>query len=100
MPTTLEAVRLFHEKGVLYSPGKASNAGGVACSGLEMVQGSTKLKWTREEVDKRLHQIMGDIHRICIEAADEHGMPGNYVAGANIAAFKRVANAMIDQGNI
>jgi glutamate dehydrogenase (NADP+) len=100
MPVTPQAADLFFESKILYSPGKASNAGGVACSGLEMVQNSTKLKWTRDEVDQRLRQIMADIHRNCMEAAEEYGTNGNYVVGANIAGFKRVANAMIDQGNI
>jgi glutamate dehydrogenase (NADP+) len=100
MPLTQQAVDRILESKILYSPGKASNAGGVACSGLEMVQNSTKLKWTREEVDQRLRQIMVDIHRICMEAAEENGTPGNYANGANIAAFRRVAHAMIDQGNI
>jgi glutamate dehydrogenase (NADP+) len=100
MPVTLEAARVFLESGILYSPGKASNAGGVACSGLEMVQNSTKLRWTRDEVDKRLRQVMADIHEGCIGAAEQYGTPGNYVNGANIAGFRRVANAMLDQGNV
>jgi glutamate dehydrogenase (NADP+) len=100
MPVTPQAADLFFESSILYSPGKASNAGGVACSGLEMVQNSTKLRWTRNEVDQRLRQIMADIHRHCMVAAEEYGNPGNYVIGANIAGFKRVAHAMIDQGNV
>ncbi len=100
MPLTPKAADLFFESEILYSPGKASNAGGVACSGLEMVQNSTKLKWTRDEVDQRLRRIMAEIHRNCKEAAEEYGNPGNYVIGANIAGFKRVAGAMLDQGNI
>ncbi|RJQ51299.1 MAG: NADP-specific glutamate dehydrogenase [Desulfobacteraceae bacterium] len=99
MPVTPQAAELILESKILYSPGKASNAGGVACSGLEMVQNSTKMRWTREEVDQKLKQIMTDIHRNCMEAAEEFDTPGNYVKGANIAAFKRVANAMLDQGN-
>ncbi len=99
MPLTLEAIDcLLHNK-ILYSPGKASNAGGVACSGFEMAQNSTKVKWTREEVDQRLKQVMIEIHRNCLEAAERYGEPGNYLSGANIAGFIKVADAMLDQGN-
>ncbi len=90
---------LLLESKILYSPGKASNAAGVACSGLEMAQNSTKMKWTREEVDQRLRQIMTDIHINCLQAAERYGVGGNYFAGANIAGFIKVANAMLDQGN-
>ena len=98
MPCTLDAVRVFVDAGVLYAPGKAANAGGVATSGLEMAQNSARLTWTREEVDARLHQIMRSIHRACRETADAFGVPGNYVHGANIAGFVKVADAMLDQG--
>lgn len=98
MPTTLDGVKVFHDAGILYSPGKASNAGGVATSGLEMTQNSMRLPWSRDEVDQRLHQIMKNIHHTCVETAARFGMQGNYVAGANIAGFLKVANAMLDQG--
>jgi len=98
MPCTLDAVRVFVDAKVLYAPGKAANAGGVATSGLEMAQNSARLTWTREEVDTRLHGIMKAIHRACRETAEAYGAPGNYVHGANIAGFLKVADAMIDQG--
>lgn len=98
MPTTIEAYKLFVEAGVLYAPGKASNAGGVATSGLEMSQNSMRLPWSREEVDRRLHEIMVRIHDNCLATAEKYGTPGNYVNGANIAGFLKVADAMIDQG--
>uniref|UniRef100_A0A832DFK6 Glutamate dehydrogenase n=1 Tax=Ignavibacterium album TaxID=591197 RepID=A0A832DFK6_9BACT len=98
MPTTIEAYKLFVEAGVLYAPGKASNAGGVATSGLEMSQNSMRLPWSREEVDRRLHEIMIRIHDTCLATAEKYGTPGNYVNGANIAGFLKVADAMIDQG--
>jgi glutamate dehydrogenase (NADP+) len=98
MPTVPEGVELFVEKGILYGPGKAANAGGVATSGLEMSQNSLRLSWTREEVDARLHGIMKAIHKQCVDAAAAYGMQGNYVAGANIAGFVKVADAMLDQG--
>ncbi|HVM92568.1 MAG TPA: hypothetical protein VMT67_07145, partial [Terriglobales bacterium] len=82
----------------LYGPAKAANAGGVATSGLEMAQNSARISWTREEVDDRLHKIMISIHKACIEAAENYGTPGNYVNGANIAGFLKVANSMLDQG--
>jgi len=98
MPTTPEGVEVFLQNKTLYGPGKAANAGGVATSGLEMSQNSIRLSWTREEVDNRLHEIMKSIHRACKETADEYGEPGNYVLGANIAGFIKVANTMMDQG--
>jgi glutamate dehydrogenase (NADP+) len=98
MPSTLEAVQRFLENKILFGPGKAANAGGVATSGLEMSQNAMRLNWSAEEVDKRLRNIMINIHLISMEAAEEYGAPGNYVVGANIAGFKKVADAMIDQG--
>jgi glutamate dehydrogenase (NADP+) len=98
MPCTLEATRAFLDAKILYGPGKAANAGGVATSGLEMSQNSMRLSWTREEVDARLHQIMVAIHKACYETAAQYGTPGNLVNGANIAGFLKVANAMMDQG--
>lgn len=98
MPSTPEAVEYFTQNNLLFGPSKAANAGGVATSGLEMSQNSMRISWTFEEVDDRLQKIMARIHYSCIEAAKRYGMPGNYVAGANIAGFKKVADAMIDQG--
>lgn len=98
MPSTPEAVDLYLEAKILYGPGKAANAGGVATSGLEMTQNSMRLAWNREEVDERLHRIMVDIHRNCMTTAEEYGVPGNYVVGANIAGFTKVADAMLEQG--
>ena len=98
MPATLEAAQYLLANRVLFGPGKAANAGGVACSGLEMSQNSMRLAWTREEVDEKLHRIMVDIHAACRKAAGDYGTPDNYVNGANIAGFKKVADAMIDQG--
>jgi glutamate dehydrogenase (NADP+) len=98
MPTTIEGYKFFTEAGILYAPGKASNAGGVATSGLEMSQNSMRLPWPREEVDKRLHEIMVRIHDTCLKTAEKFGAPGNYVNGANIAGFLKVADAMLDQG--
>jgi glutamate dehydrogenase (NADP+) len=98
MPTSLDGVKHFLEAGILYAPGKASNAGGVATSGLEMMQNSMRMSWTREEVDTRLHQIMKAIHKACSETAATFGTPGNYVNGANIAGFLKVADSMMDQG--
>jgi len=98
MPTTLEATALLQESGVLFAPGKASNAGGVATSGLEMSQNSGRLFWTREEVDEKLHGIMVSIHQNAYETAKEFGAPGNYVLGANIAGFLKVAKAMVAMG--
>ncbi|HEB85193.1 MAG TPA: glutamate dehydrogenase, partial [Bacteroidetes bacterium] len=98
MPTTLDGVKVFLDEGILYGPGKAANAGGVAVSGLEMSQNSIRLSWSREEVDQRLQGIMKNIHQAAREAAERYGTPGNYVNGANIAGFIKVANAMMDQG--
>ena len=98
MPATPEAVAVFKEHRILYGPAKAVNAGGVTVSGLEMAQDSTRISWPREEVDRRLQLIMKDIHRTCLEAAAAYGMEGDYLAGANIAGFIKVANAMLDQG--
>ena len=86
--------------GVLYGPGKAANAGGVAVSGLEMSQNAMRLSWTREGVDERLREIMRRIHEQCRSTAEEFGAPGNYVHGANIAGFRKVADAMLAQGVI
>ena len=98
MPTTPDGINVFLEAKILYGPGKAANAGGVAVSGLEMSQNSMRYGWTREEVDAKLHQIMISIHESCRKTADTYGTPGNYVNGANIAGFLKVANAMMDQG--
>jgi glutamate dehydrogenase (NADP+) len=98
MPTDPDGVELFVEQKILYGPGKAANAGGVAVSGLEMAQNSQHTNWTREEVDQRLRDIMVAIHKQAYDAAAEYGTPGNYVAGANIAGFVKVADAMLDQG--
>jgi len=97
MPTMPEAIKVFQQAKVLYAPGKASNAGGVAISGLEMSQNSLRFSWTREEVDKRLHDIMLKIHDACVEYGKE-GKSINYVKGANLAGFVKVADAMLDQG--
>ncbi|MBP7216479.1 MAG: NADP-specific glutamate dehydrogenase [Candidatus Omnitrophica bacterium] len=97
MPTTPEGVRVFQKAKILYAPGKASNAGGVATSGLEMSQNSQRLSWSREEVDERLHQIMIRIHESCVKYGKEGGYV-NYVNGANVAGFVKVADAMMDQG--
>lgn len=98
MPTTPEGIEIILEHKLLYGPGKAANAGGVSVSGLEMTQNSMRLSWTREEVDNRLKMIMNSIHRTCLDAAEQNGVPGNYVMGANIAGFVKVVDAMIDQG--
>jgi glutamate dehydrogenase (NADP+) len=98
MPSTPAAVDQYLEKKILYGPGKAANAGGVATSGLEMSQNSMRLSWSRAEVDRRLNEIMVNIHQNCSETAKEYGQPGNYVMGANIAGFVKVADAMLDQG--
>ena len=98
MPTTTEGVNQFLEAQILFGPGKAANAGGVATSGLEMAQNSMRISWTREEVDNRLFNIMKTIHENCHRTAEKYGTPGNYVNGANIAGFLKVANAMMDQG--
>ncbi|HPW46767.1 MAG TPA: NADP-specific glutamate dehydrogenase, partial [Rectinema sp.] len=93
-----EAWKYFIEKKIPFGPGKAANAGGVATSGLEMSQNSMRLSWSAEEVDRRLHEIMANIHKSCVETAAKYGFEGNYVVGANIAGFKKVADAMIAQG--
>jgi glutamate dehydrogenase (NADP+) len=98
MPSTPDAVDRYLKAKIFYGPGKAANAGGVATSGLEMAQNSMRLNWGREEVDRRLHEIMVNIHESCRATAEEYGAPGNYVLGANIAGFTKVANAMLDQG--
>jgi glutamate dehydrogenase (NADP+) len=98
MPTTIDGVNQFLKAGILFGPGKAANAGGVATSGLEMAQNSMRISWTREEVDGRLFNIMKTIHEVCYRTAEKYGTPGNYVNGANIAGFLKVANAMMDQG--
>lgn len=98
MPSTPEAVDIYLDNNVLYGPGKAANAGGVATSGLEMSQNSLRLSWSREEVDQKLHVIMKNIHKSCLDASEAYGMKGNYVAGANIAGFTKVAKAMLAYG--
>lgn len=98
MPSTPDAIDIYQNAGILYGPGKAANAGGVATSGLEMCQNHVGLAWSREEVDKHLHNIMISIHEACLGAAKKYGMEGNYVAGANIAGFVKVADSMLDQG--
>jgi len=98
MPTTIDGVNQFLAAKILFGPGKAANAGGVATSGLEMAQNSMRISWTREEVDTRLFNIMRTIHENCHRTAEKYGTPGNYVNGANIAGFLKVANAMMDQG--
>jgi glutamate dehydrogenase (NADP+) len=100
MPTTPNGVNIFLDKKILYGPGKAANAGGVAVSGLEMAQNSQRLPWTREEVDNRLRLIMKNIHSTCRQVSERFGTPGNYVNGANIGGFLKVADAMMDQGVI
>jgi len=100
MPSTPEAVDIFIENGVSFAPGKAANAGGVAVSGLEMSQNSMRLSWTREEVDNRLQKIMEHIHKTAYDAAEKYGHPKNYVIGANIGGFLKVANAMLQLGVI
>ena len=98
MPSTPEAIKVFQESNILYGPGKAANAGGVATSGLEMSQNSLKMSWTREEVDQRLLIIMKSIHKSCLDAAEAYGKKGDYVAGANTAGFLKVAKAMLAYG--
>ena len=98
MPTTPDGVNIFLDSKILYGPGKAANAGGVATSGLEMSQNSMRYPWTREEVDNRLRMIMHSIHQTCVDTAARFGTPGNYVNGANIGGFLKVADAMMDQG--
>lgn len=98
MPTMPEGIDLFIAENIMYGPGKAANAGGVSVSGLEMSQNSMRLSWSREEVDDRLRMIMKNIHKRCLDTAEYYGTPRNYVNGANIAGFTKVADAMIDQG--
>ena len=98
MPTTAKAMHMLQHAGVLFAPGKAANAGGVACSGLEMSQNRMGMQWTEEEVDEKLHRIMRRIHKICIDSAEDSGHPGDYVSGANIGGFLNVARAMQEQG--
>ena len=98
MPSTPEAIEAFQAAKVLFAPGKASNAGGVATSGLEMSQNSLRMNWTREEVDERLLNIMKDIHTRCVTYGKDASGYVDYVKGANIAGFVKVADAMIDQG--
>jgi glutamate dehydrogenase (NADP+) len=98
MPSTTDAINQFLDAKILFGPGKAANAGGVATSGLEMAQNSMRIRWTREEVDTRLFNIMKTIHEVCQRTAEKYGTPGNYVNGANIAGFVKVADAMLDQG--
>lgn len=98
MPSTIEAVEVFLKAQILYGPGKAANAGGVATSGLEMTQNSMRLPWSREEVDERLHIIMKNIHGTCVRYGKQDDGFINYVDGANIGGFVKVANAMIAQG--
>ncbi len=100
MPTTIEGINIIIDNGIMYSPGKASNAGGVATSGMEMMQNYMGQNWTSEEVDSKLQGIMKNIHDTCLAAANEYGKPGNYMVGANIAGFLKVANAMKAQGVI
>jgi glutamate dehydrogenase (NADP+) len=100
MPTTIEGVKIFLDAHTMYGPGKAANAGGVATSGLEMSQNSMRMSWTRQEVDNRLRDIMKSIHKTCWDVAERFGTPGNYVNGANIGGFLKVADAMMDQGLI
>ena len=100
MPCTPEAVHLFQSARILYAPGKAANAGGVSVSGLEMSQNSARLSWTAEEVDGRLHQIMESIHAACVQYGTEADGYVNYVRGANVAGFMKVAKAMMAQGVI
>ncbi len=100
MPTAPEGVRTFQKAGVSFGPGKAANAGGVATSALEMQQNASRDSWSFEFTEKRLQEIMTDVHARCYDIAEEYGMPGNYVAGANIAGFTSVADAMLRLGLI
>jgi glutamate dehydrogenase (NADP+) len=100
MPTTPEGIRVFHDAKIAFGPGKAANAGGVATSALEMQQNASREAWTFEHTDRRLNEIMSNIHNVCYETAEEFGSPGNYVVGANIAGFMRVARAMLAMGVI
>jgi glutamate dehydrogenase (NADP+) len=98
LSSTLEAMKVVRDSGILFAPGKASNAGGVACSGLEMTQNSMRMSWSREEVDSKLHNIMKSIHNECLAASNEYGRKSDYVFGANVAGFRKVADSMIEQG--
>jgi glutamate dehydrogenase (NADP+) len=100
MPSTPEAIKVYQENQILYGPGKAANAGGVAVSGLEMTQNSLRLPWTRQEVDARLHQIMKSIHETCVRFGKEKDGYVNYVNGANIGGFVKVADSMLAQGAV
>ena len=98
MPSTPEAIEVFSKAKILFAPGKASNAGGVATSGLEMSQNSLRLSWTAKEVDEKLHTIMNDIHAACVEYGKDGDGYVDYVKGANVAGFVKVADAMLAQG--
>ena len=98
MPTMPEGIEIFLDNKILYAPGKAANAGGVAVSGLEMSQNSMRIKWSRKEMEAKLKSIMQSIHSTCLSVSEEYGTPGNYVNGANIAGFIKVADSMMDQG--
>ena len=98
MPSTLDAIKVFQSNGVLFGPAKAANAGGVACSALEMSQNSMRMSWSFEEVDNKLKNIMVNIYKNSADAAKEYGQEGNILMGANIAGFKKVADAMMAQG--
>ena len=98
MPSTKEAIQVYESNGIVLCPGKAANAGGVAVSGLEMTQNSTRLSWSREEVDNRLKDIMKNIYTASKNAAAQYGVPGNVQNGANIAGFLKVADSVIEQG--
>ena len=98
MPSNLEAIKIYQDNNFLYGPAKAANAGGVAVSGLEMSQNSLRLSWTREEVDQRLLGIMKSIHKQCLDASEKYGKKGDYLTGANIGGFIKVANAMLAYG--
>ncbi len=98
MPSTPDAIKIYQEYGILYGPGKAANAGGVSTSGLEMTQNSMRLSWSREEVDAKLHSIMQSIHKSCLQASEVYGKKGDYVMGANIAGFLKVAKSMLAYG--
>jgi len=100
MPTTPDAVALLREAKVLYAPGKASNAGGVATSALEMQQNASRDSWGFEETEAKLEEIMGEIHQTCVETAEQYGSPGDYVVGANLAGYIKVADAMVSLGVI
>lgn len=100
MPTTPDAVQIFQKADVAFGPGKAANAGGVAVSALEMRQNASRASWTFSRVEEELASIMSSIHETCYETAERYGAPGDYVVGANIAAFERVADAMLAQGLI